>query len=171
MVDHFDAQNRLDELLIQQEYATAKAMLHKLRGIAGALSLTPLMNISSVLEREIDENGRSGKVAESYQQFCNAMDGTKKDIEHYLGLTWIEQRSGSDHDIISVTELSSEAVDACQAILFALDSDDVVEVEQVLPTTKQYLPERLLKQIYDSIGLFDFNKAESLIKSFMDVRS
>lgn len=171
LVDHFDAQNRLDELLIQQEYATAKAMLHKLRGIAGALSLTPLMNISSVLEREIDENGRSGKVAESYQQFCNAMDGTKKDIEHYLGLTWIEQRSGSDHDIISVTELSSEAVDACQAILFALDSDDVVEVEQVLPTTKQYLPERLLKQIYDSIGLFDFNKAESLIKSFMDVRS
>ncbi|MCF6436173.1 response regulator [Pseudoalteromonas sp. MMG022] len=154
---------RISDELDKDNKTEAKRLCHKLRGSAGALELKPLWQQATKLEKAIQVGNRD--YSAQLKQLALCMGETIELVRAYLS----ENRQIKSK--LKVVEFTHETEHACQRVLKTLKSDNPDEVENTLNKVDKLLPDELVGSINTCLSEFDFRRAETIVKAYINSRN
>jgi len=147
-----------------EDWQQVRAIAHKLRGTAGSLALLRVAEQAGAIEQIVHD-------AEDVWPFLPPLQETLMQtlaaIEQYLSVSI--NMSTPAPPAPAPAEPDSTVCDLKEQIeqlLKALDSDDLNQIEAVLPGLSGQLPEEQIQRLQAAIDAFDFRGAETLAKQF-----
>ncbi|MCG9682463.1 response regulator [Vibrio sp. Isolate23] len=162
--NHADAAQRLEEHTLKHQWASARSLLHKLRGVAGALCMNELMEVSGQAELEIE-------LSESISD--KALDSINRSLARSIeeAQAYITSLQPEISDVKSSADIRYDNDGqraALGELLTALDSDDLSEIEQALSVAVNRLPQEVVDQVTAEVEQFQFRRAEDVVKHYLD---
>ena len=154
---HGDDGTVIGQLLTQDKHKDASAVLHKLKGAAGAMALVTVSKRAENLEQAI---GEGHDVSAPVQALQEALDAASTAIAAYAGVR---------QDAPETPAPSNEATTAqlLDALLRALDLDSPDEAEAVLYNLSSRIPAGRATELRERLEAFDFRGAEMIARSLV----
>ena len=146
----------------QGDLSAAAALAHKLKGVAGTLSLPRVAEIVGQLENLLRANqpASAGQISE----LQTAIDAACSTIEKLSGATG---PLTADSQPAPQTHLNQEVAQLLDELVSALDEYDLNAAELALGSLEQCLGEYTLTGIKDRIADFDYSGAKALVKTML----
>ncbi|MGI0115764.1 response regulator [Zooshikella sp. RANM57] len=168
---HSDDAIQVNSALHQGDTEQAKAIVHKLKGAAGTLSLFRAANEADALEHALqDPQQNSPQNNESLAQALQAtMQKTLSIIQNYLS-SQVHDVSGQQQ-AVPLTVETEEIKMYCHQLLEALNTDDLEIIEPLLHKLEGKLPKEFQSKLVTCIEMFDFRGAEILIRTLLESRT
>ncbi|MBU2711486.1 hybrid sensor histidine kinase/response regulator [Zooshikella harenae] len=169
---HSDDAIQVNNALHQGDTEQAKAIVHKLKGAAGTLSLFRAANEADALEQALQDSQHKSNQQnnESLAQALQAtMQKTLSIIQNYLS-SQIQDVSGQQQAVPPPVK-SKEIKTYCDQLLQALNTDDPEIIEPLLHKLEGKLPKEFQSKLVTCIEMFDFRGAEILIRTLLESRT
>ncbi|MFQ2201061.1 response regulator [Aeromonas hydrophila] len=157
--DYMTVGTVLPDYIAQHETDAAASLTHKLKGVAGSLSLTDVARISAELNEAIEQGGDTSQLM---APFLEALERAQQAIDLY---------AGREPGAVSSPLAQGEAQEVClHALREALMSEDLELIEPALGQAKSYLPVELVREISAALELFDIQLATCKLEGYLDNR-
>ena len=166
--EHEQICTELEALVNTAAHRNLAAKLHKLRGAAGSLSLYPLMTCTGTLQEAIGKTTKNQFDA-LFMTFCESFNASRTAIEEYIRTNSYTQTENLDY-VNARPIAEDELLVRTQQLQSALSTDDIAEVELKLADLRAYLPSPLRQQLSTAIDQFDFSRAETLIRDYLEAQ-
>lgn len=154
-------------MISAENYADAEALVHKIRGAAGNLSLKRAFNYGTQLEEKLKNREMSG-LNQSVSEFLKALKSTTQSIDA-LPCSPTQQQPVEQHrdiDIAACIPILSELLEACT-------EHDPDHAEEVLVNLKEHIDQVNLIDIEKALQSFDFDtithKVDKLLEEMQSV--
>lgn len=142
------------------ELDDARGLAHKLKGVAGNLALSEVEAAAKTLEEQLSAGEREPKALD---ELAAAMETALQAIRGYAGEESIASRGEQ-------TVTRQQLAELCNALLAALDDDDINQVEAALAPLIEQLGEAETASLKSAVEDFDFRGAEQAVLSLMHRR-
>ncbi|MNO61737.1 Signal transduction histidine-protein kinase BarA [compost metagenome] len=157
--DYMTVGTVLPDYIAQHETDAAASLTHKIKGVAGSLSLTDVARVSAELNEAIEQGGDTSQLI---APFLEALERAQQSIDTY---------AGREPGAVSSPQAQGEAREAClHALHQALVSEDLDLIEPALSQAKSYLPCELVSEISAALELFDIPFATRKLEDYLEER-
>ncbi|MDO2947683.1 hybrid sensor histidine kinase/response regulator [Aeromonas simiae] len=146
--DYMSVDKELPEYLVHHQLQEAATLTHKLKGVAGSLSLTDIAQASSELNEAIEQGQDPQPLV---APFLAAMERTRLAIEHYAG-------GGPTQEVVVQDDLSMQQ-ESLEALRQALASEDLELIEPALLRARAHMPGACADAIGAALEQFDIGRA------------
>jgi hypothetical protein len=147
----------LPDYIAQHETDAAASLTHKLKGVAGSLSLTDVARISAELNEAIEQGGDTSQLI---APFLEALERAQHSIDTY---------AGREPGAVSSPLAQGEAREVClHALHQALVSEDLDLIEPALSQARSHLPCELVSEISAALELFDIPFATRKLEDYLE---
>lgn len=154
-VDRYgDAGKRLETL----SQTDAAALLHKLKGTAAQLGITPVVLEAEALEHALQN--RAGETG-ALHRLQDALDGTRALVHGQVPVA-AAMPAAPPPDSCTPTRPAPEI---WAGLLDALASDDAQRIESAIAAAAERLPAEVLEALRTAVAYYEFRAAEDLIRS------
>ncbi len=157
--DYMTVGTVLPGYIAQHETDAAASLTHKLKGVAGSLSLTDVARISAELNEAIEQGGDTSQLI---APFLEALERAQHSIDTY---------AGREPGAVSSPLAQGEAREVClHALHQALVSEDLDLIEPALSQARSHLPCELVSEISAALELFDIPFATRKLEEYLEDR-
>ncbi len=157
--DYMTVGTVLPGYIAQHETDAAASLTHKLKGVAGSLSLTDVARISAELNEAIEQGGDTSQLI---APFLEALERAQHSIDTY---------AGREPGAVSSPLAQEEAREVClHALHQALVSEDLDLIEPALSQAMSHLPCELVSEISAALELFDIPFATRKLEDYLEDR-
>ena len=157
--DYMTVGTVLPDYIAQHETDAAASLTHKIKGVAGSLSLTDVARVSAELNEAIEQGGDTSQLI---APFLEALERAQQSIDTY---------AGREPGAVSSPQAQGEAREAClHALHQALVSEDLDLIEPALSQAKSYLPCELVSEISAALELSDIPFATRKLEDYLEDR-
>ncbi|WP_241496674.1 Hpt domain-containing protein [Aeromonas caviae] len=157
--DYMTVGTVLPDYIAQHETDAAASLTHKIKGVAGSLSLTDVARISAELNEAIEQGGDTSQLI---APFLEALEQAQHAIDTY---------AGREPGAVSSPLAQGEAREVClHALHQALVSEDLDLIEPALSQARSYLPCELVSEISAALELFDIPFATRKLEDYLEDR-
>lgn len=157
--DYMTVGTVLPGYIAQHETDAAASLTHKLKGVAGSLSLTDVARISAELNEAIEQGGDTSQLI---APFLEALERAQHSIDTY---------AGREPGAVSSPLAQGEAREVClHALHQALVSEDLDLIEPALSQARSHLPCELVCEISAALELFDIPFATRKLEEYLEDR-
>ncbi|MDX7821201.1 response regulator [Aeromonas caviae] len=157
--DYMTVGTVLPDYIAQHETDAAASLTHKLKGVAGSLSLTDVARISAELNEAIEQGSDTSQLI---APFLEALERAQHSIDTY---------AGREPGAVSSPLAQGEAREVClHALHQALVSEDLDLIEPALSQARSHLPCELVSEISAALELFDIPFATRKLEDYLEDR-
>jgi len=154
--DYMTVGTVLPDYIAQHEIDAAASLTHKIKGVAGSLSLTDVARISAELNEAIEQGGDTSQLI---PPFLEALERAQQAIDTYAG-----REPGAINSPLVQGEVQEVYLHALHQ---ALVSEDLELIEPALGQARSYLPCKLVNEISAALELFDIPLATRTLEEYL----
>jgi HPt (histidine-containing phosphotransfer) domain-containing protein len=156
---HGDAGARLETL----SPADAAALVHKLRGAAAQLGITPVVLAAQALERDLPMPRDRQRALHQLQL---ALDEARRDVSGHVQAAAATAATQQPQDDPSAGPAPvGPAAEAWGRLLDALASDEAQRIESALTAAAPYLQAEVWDALRTAVAYYEYRAAEDLVRS------
>ncbi|MGU5717752.1 response regulator, partial [Aeromonas taiwanensis] len=157
--DYMTVGTVLPDYIAQHEIDAAASLTHKIKGVAGSLSLTDVARISAELNEAIEQGGDTSQLI---PPFLEALERAQQAIDTYAG-----REPGAINSPLVQGEVQEVYLHALHQ---ALVSEDLELIEPALGQARSYLPCKLVNEISAALERFDIPLATRTLEEYLGDR-
>lgn len=160
---HADDGQLFQRALDDKNGEQARAIIHRLRGTAGSLSLLRVTELAGSIERILYDGGDIQPLVEPLR---DALERTLVAIQAHLDAK-VEPVEPPIQPAAAISEQPWNTRERLEQFLKALDSDDLNLIETLLPGLIECITKEQMQQLQSCVDAFDFRGAEALLNELI----